>query len=90
MFVYSIGNNPGLHMDSWVTLDSWVKPYLIIVLAIQNMMKESSFNITVGSSESFITLCMLRMQAICQRTWQSDGFVGNTQIYAILWLVWLK
>ena len=53
-------------MDSWVTLDSWVIPYSILVLDIQNMMKEMSFYNTVGSSESFITLCMLRMQAICQ------------------------
>ena len=61
-------------------MDSWVIPYSIIVLAIQNMMKEMSFSNTEGSCESFITLCMLRMQAICQCTYQSDGFVGNTQI----------
>ena len=47
-------------MDSWVTLDSWVKPYSIIVLASENMMKGSSFNVTVGSSERYITLCVLR------------------------------
>ena len=45
-------------MDSWVTLDSWVIPYSIIVLGIQNMMKEMSFYNRAGSSESFITLCM--------------------------------
>ena len=48
-------------MDSWVTLDSWVIPYSIIVLDIQNMMKEMSFYNTVGSSKSFITLRMLRI-----------------------------
>ena len=53
-------------MDSWVTLDSWVIQYSIIVLDIQNMMKEMSFYNTVGSSERFITLCMLRIQALCQ------------------------
>ena len=53
-------------MDSWVTLDSWVILYSIIVLDIQNMMKEMSSYNTVGSSESLITLCILRMQAICQ------------------------
>ena len=53
-------------MDSWVTLDLWGIPYSKIVLGIQNMMKEMSFYNTVGSSESFIMLCMLRMQAICQ------------------------
>ena len=53
-------------MDSWVPFDSWVIPYFIIVLDIQIMMKEMPFYNTVGSSESFITLCMLRMQAICQ------------------------
>ena len=53
-------------MDSWLTLDLWVNPYSIIVLAIQNMMKAMSFNITVGSSENFIMLYMLRMQAVCQ------------------------
>ena len=69
-------------MDSWVTLDSWAILYSIIVLGIQNMMKEMSFYSTVGSSESFITRCMLRLQAIglCQCSWQSDGFVGNMQI----------
>ena len=44
---------------SWVTLDSWVKPYSIRVLAIKNMMKESSLHITAGSSEIFMTLCTL-------------------------------
>ena len=53
-------------MDSRVTLDSWVIAYSIIVLDIQNMKKEMSFYNTVGSSESFITLYMLRMQGICQ------------------------
>ena len=54
-------------MDSWVTLDSWVTSHFIIVLAIQNMMKEMSFYNTVVSSKTFmITLCVLRMQAICQ------------------------
>ena len=53
-------------MNSWVTLDSRVIPYSITVLGIQNMMKEMSFYNTVGSSESFITLCMLRMNATCQ------------------------
>ena len=38
-------------MDLWVTLDSWVIPYSIIVLAIQNIMKEMSFYNTVGSNE---------------------------------------
>ena len=66
IFVYSTGNNPGLHMDSWVTLDSWITPYSMIVLSIQNMMKETSLNITVGSSESFRTMCMLRMQPLSQ------------------------
>ena len=55
-------------MNSWVTLDSWVILYSIIVLDIQNMMKEMSIYNTVGSSESFIKLCMLQMQAICQGT----------------------
>ena len=73
-------------MDSWVTLDSWVNPYYIIVLVIQNMMKEMSINIIVVSRESFIKLYMLRMQAICQCSKQSDGFVGNIQICGILWL----
>ena len=41
-----------VNMDLWVILDSWVKPYSIIVLAIKNMMKKSSFNITVVLSES--------------------------------------
>ena len=40
-------------MDSWVTLDSWVIPYSILVLDIQNMMKEMSFYNTVGSSEFY-------------------------------------
>ena len=47
-------------------MDSWVIPYSILVLDIQNMMIEMSFYNTVGSSESFITLCMLQMQVICQ------------------------
>ena len=53
-------------MDSWVTLDSWVIPYSIIELDIHNIMKEMSFYNTVASSESFMTLCMLRMKAIRQ------------------------
>ena len=77
-------------MDSWVTLDSWVIPYSIIVLVIQNMMKAISFCNTVDSSESFITLCMLRMQVICQCSKQSDGFMGNRQICGKLWLVLLE
>ena len=46
-----MGNNLQITcMDSWVTLDSWVKSYSIIELAIKTAKdkKESSFNITVG------------------------------------------
>ena len=35
----------------------WVKPYSIVVIAIQNMMKENLIYIKVDSSKSFITLC---------------------------------
>ena len=72
----------GLYIDSWVTLDLWVRPYSIIALAIQNMMKEISFNITIGSRESFITLCVLQMQALCQCSQQSHGFEGTPKFVA--------
>ena len=39
----AIGWICGLHMDSWITLHSWVNPYSIIVLFIQNMMKRCHF-----------------------------------------------
>ena len=57
-----------LHMDSWVTIDSCVKPLFGNNTCHQKCDEESSFDITVGSSESFITLCFLRMQAMCQCT----------------------
>ena len=38
----------------------------VIVLGIQNMMKKNVILQHSSSSESFITLYMLRMQAICQ------------------------
>ena len=52
-------------MNSWVTLDSWVKQYPIIYLQ-SNLINQMSLYCTVGSSKSFTTLYMLRSQAILQ------------------------
>ena len=64
-------------------LDSWVIPYSIIVLFTQNMMKEMSFYNTVGSSESFVMLCMLEYKLYVSAInnpmdlWVTRKFVEN-------------
>ena len=70
-------------MDSWVTLDSWVIPYSIIVLDIQKMMKEMSFYNTVGSSESLYRCacseCKIYVRAVSNLMdmWVTRKFVEN-------------